>query len=94
MRKNFQKLKKKFFQIYCVVVVMMYYRRLNATTDEYEGKDKRGVRYKINRNGNSRRDLLDSYDEGVHRSPPMKHGGPYKRKCAPLKNQKINKFQH
>lgn len=48
-------------QIYCVVVVMMYYRRINATTDEYEGKDRRGVRYKINRMGNSRRDLLDSY---------------------------------
>ncbi|EGT34803.1 hypothetical protein CAEBREN_15758 [Caenorhabditis brenneri] len=62
-----------FINIYCVVVVMMYYRRINATTDEYEGKDKRGVRYKINRHGNSRRDLLDSYDEGVHRSPPMKY---------------------
>ncbi|CAB54315.1 Zinc finger protein [Caenorhabditis elegans] len=62
-----------FINIYCVVVVMMYYRRINATTDEYEGKDRRGVRYKINRMGNSRRDLLDSYDDNVHRSPPMKY---------------------
>ncbi|EFO86707.1 hypothetical protein CRE_04850 [Caenorhabditis remanei] len=67
------KVLKKNLQIYCVVVVMMYYRRINATTDEYEGKDRRGVRYKINRNGNSRRDLLDSYEQGVHRSPPMKY---------------------
>ncbi|PIC42679.1 hypothetical protein B9Z55_009679 [Caenorhabditis nigoni] len=62
-----------FINIYCVVVVMVYYRRINATTDEYEGKDRRGVRYNINRNGNSRRDLLQSYDDGVHRSPPMKY---------------------
>ncbi|CAI5445694.1 unnamed protein product [Caenorhabditis angaria] len=64
-----------FINIYCVVVVMMYYRRINATTDEYEGKDRRGVRYKINRNFNSRRDLLDSY-EGIHRSPSPKQYKP------------------
>ncbi|CAI2349221.1 unnamed protein product [Caenorhabditis sp. 36 PRJEB53466] len=72
-----------FINIYCVVVVMFYYNRINATTDEYEGKDRRGVRYKINRHGNSRRDLLESYDDGVHRSPPMKHGAPYKPLAQP-----------
>ncbi|PAV57198.1 hypothetical protein WR25_20714 isoform B [Diploscapter pachys] len=73
-----------FINIYCVVVVLMYYRRLNATTDEYEGKD-RMVRYKINRMGghSSRRDLLESYD-GLHRSPEVPKGGyPYKPLAQP-----------
>lgn len=45
-------------QVYCVVVVYMFMKRLTATTDEYEGKDPR-VRYKINRNGYTRKNLDD-----------------------------------
>ncbi|CAB3402856.1 unnamed protein product [Caenorhabditis bovis] len=71
-----------FINIYCVVIVMVYYRRINSTTDVYEGKDRRGVRYKINRNGTSRRDLLESY-EGINRSPSPKYPMPYKPLAQP-----------
>ncbi|KHJ97022.1 hypothetical protein OESDEN_03004 [Oesophagostomum dentatum] len=47
-----------FINVYCVVVVYMFMKRLTATTDEYEGKDPR-VRYKVNRNGYMRKNLDD-----------------------------------
>ncbi|VDL74878.1 unnamed protein product [Nippostrongylus brasiliensis] len=47
-----------FINVYCVVVVYMFMQRLAAMTDEYEGK-KPHVRYKINRNGYTRKDFDD-----------------------------------
>ncbi|VDP11293.1 unnamed protein product [Heligmosomoides polygyrus] len=47
-----------FINVYCVVVVYMFMQRLAATTDEYEGK-KPQVRYKVNRNGYTRKPLDD-----------------------------------
>ncbi|KAK6742251.1 hypothetical protein RB195_009861 [Necator americanus] len=59
-----------FINVYCVVVVYMFMKRLTATTDEYEGKDPR-VRYKVNRNGYMRKNPDDfSYD--IHRTTPEK----------------------
>uniref|UniRef100_A0A1I7X277 G_PROTEIN_RECEP_F1_2 domain-containing protein n=1 Tax=Heterorhabditis bacteriophora TaxID=37862 RepID=A0A1I7X277_HETBA len=80
-------------QVYCVVVVMMYYRRINITTDEYEGKDRR-VKYKVNRHGYSnRRDLMDSYaefnllhsDQGRQtRTPEQIMKSPYPNYMTPI----------
>ncbi|EYC17024.1 hypothetical protein Y032_0032g2624 [Ancylostoma ceylanicum] len=67
-----------FINVYCVVVVYMFMKRLTATTDEYEGKDPR-VRYKINRNGYTRKNL-DDFSSDIHRSTPemiMKNSFPH-----------------
>ncbi|WKY00182.1 hypothetical protein Q1695_014775 [Nippostrongylus brasiliensis] len=69
-----------FINVYCVVVVYMFMQRLAAMTDEYEGK-KPHVRYKINRNGYTRKDF-DDYPNGYEprtRTPEeiMKHSFPH-----------------
>ncbi|CAD6197381.1 unnamed protein product [Caenorhabditis auriculariae] len=68
-----------FVNIYCVVVAMMYYRRVNATTDEYEGKNPRDVVYKINR----RQDLFEPYTSRRPPEPIVKSVVPYKPIAQP-----------
>ncbi|VDK68601.1 unnamed protein product, partial [Cylicostephanus goldi] len=59
-----------FINVYCVVVVYMFMRRLAATTDEYEGKSPQ-VRYKVNRNGYTRKEF-DDYPYDIRRATPEK----------------------
>ncbi|XGW15592.1 hypothetical protein V3C99_001224 [Haemonchus contortus] len=69
-----------FINVYCVVVVYMFMQRLAAMTDEYEGK-KPQVRYKVNRNGYTRKPLDDHriYEPVQRRAPEdiMKHSFPH-----------------
>ncbi|KAK6025621.1 hypothetical protein OSTOST_08474 [Ostertagia ostertagi] len=62
-----------FINVYCVVVVYMFMQRLAATTDEYEGK-KPQVRYKVNRNGYTRKPL-DDYRTMYQNYPPYSPSG-------------------
>ncbi|KAE9414296.1 hypothetical protein Angca_000936, partial [Angiostrongylus cantonensis] len=73
-----------FINVYCVVVIYMFMKRLSATTDEYEGKQPK-VRYKINRSGYTRRSLDGYHDYESHRQTPeqiMK--SPYPHYTTPL----------
>uniref|UniRef100_A0A0K0CUG8 Anoctamin n=1 Tax=Angiostrongylus cantonensis TaxID=6313 RepID=A0A0K0CUG8_ANGCA len=62
-----------FINVYCVVVIYMFMKRLSATTDEYEGKQPK-VRYKINRSGYTRRSL-DGYHALHEPYPPRRPMG-------------------